>query len=68
MNANTNTGAVGMARKCAECLKPLGGYERAFSGIYKGHCHECHERLMVPCGPTWDADDERWLGRNAPDA
>lgn len=34
------------AKTCAECAKPLGGYERAFYTLYRGHCISCHNRMV----------------------
>jgi hypothetical protein len=48
MNAENKTLPYGEVKTCRECLKPLGGYERAFYQIYEGRCTKCHERLMAP--------------------
>lgn len=48
MNAENKTLPYGMVKTCRECLKPLGGYERAFFQIYEGHCVNCHNRLTAP--------------------
>jgi hypothetical protein len=59
MNAETKTLPYGMVKMCRECLKPLGGYERAFFPIYEGRCIHCHEKLMAPTYPAQDIERGR---------
>jgi len=58
MNAENKTMAYGDVKTCRECLKPLGGYERAFYPLYEGRCTCCHEKLMAPTYPKRDVERE----------